>query len=378
MPRKPTPPKPQPRLLFDGITEKQWQFLRLRAFDESDAASARGIRISPRIVEAWKKRSSYFRAMYEFALSQRQLFASGSLFWSVPAASARPGQSVFATSGVPLRQSALLLSRETSDAVFEQEMHKRELAIEARPENNPPTVDLEIPDQHRQIVKPAREMDAGERRLAEALGVEHCLVRGYWDGKPSPGERSWYERAVDVPSDYTPRFRMEKWFPDGVIATSVGLIVLAHGAGAQDVRCQKKRRGRCPLVDLRGVGFASCSYWDFALTSWLDREPPNENDRIPICHRDFAIARQLVYLASVTRRGHGTSGGGSAGFPVILVRGAVEREYWTPRAERWNNMLLDPWRRIRIVDCDVVIDALVGLRVREHGAEVKEVGAHAS
>jgi hypothetical protein len=257
-------------------------------------------------------------------------------------------------------------------------MRKRELAIASRPENNRPPVDLDVPEQHRQIVEPEREMDAGERGLAEALGVEHCLVRGYWDGKPSSGERSWYERAVDIPSDFTPNFRMEKWFPAGVIATTTGLIVLANGTVPDDeIRCQKKRRGICPLVDRRRINFGSCSYWDFALTNRLDIEPPDEFTRNPICHRDFAIARQLLYLAAVTRRQYGTSGGHSAGFPVILVRGAAERAYWTLRAERWNKLLLDPWRHIRIVECDVVIAALVGLRVREHRAGLVEVRVHA-
>jgi hypothetical protein len=377
LPRKPRAPQPQPTLLFSGISEQQWQFLRLRAFDESDAVSARGVGISARNVEGWKRRNAYFRALYAFALAQPRLFASGSLFWSLPAASAKPRLPALAQLDVPLVQSGLLLSREHPDVPFEREIRQREFTISSRPENQPPPVDLDIPDQHRRIVEPEREMDDGERRLAEALGVEHCLVLGYWNGEPLRAEPSWYERAVDVPSEYTYGFRMEKWFPDGVIATSVGLIVLSDGTVPEEVRCPVKRRRRCPLVDLRGVGFASCSYWDYALTNWLDIEPPNENTRNPICHRDFAIARLLVYLASVTRRQYGTSGGHSAGFPVITVRSADERSSWTARAEQWNKMLLDPWRRIRIVDCDVLVDALVGLRMREYRAEVEEVGIHA-
>ncbi|MHB8516460.1 MAG: hypothetical protein ACYDCT_13890, partial [Dehalococcoidia bacterium] len=245
-------------------------------------------------------------------------------------------------------------------------------------EHLPPPVDLDVPDQHRVIVEPEREMDDAERRLAEALGVEHCLILGYWNGEPSPAERSSYEKAVDIPSAFTPGFRMEKWYPDGVIPTSAGLIVVADGTLAQGVRCLAKARGRCPLVDRRGVAFGSCSYWDFALTKWLDIEPPDENTPIPICHREFAIARLLVYLAAVTRRGYGTSGGHSAGFPVITVRSAAERSYWTPRAERWNKMLIDPWRRIRIVDLEVLIGAVVGLRVRELPAGPEEAGVHAA
>jgi hypothetical protein len=44
---------------------------------------------------------------------------------------------------------------------------------------------------------------------------------------------------------------------------------------------------------------------------------------------------------------------------------------------RWNKLLVDPWRRVRIVDCEVIIDALVGLRMREWRAGLEEVGAHA-
>ena len=374
MPRRRTAPKPQPTLLFSGISEKQWRFLRLRGFDESDAASARGIGISPRIVEAWKKRSPYFQALYAFALAQPRLFASGSLSWSLPAAPAKSRLPTLAKLDVPLVQSGLLLSRQNPDVAFEREIHQRELTMGSRPENQRPSVDLDIPDQHRRIVEPECEMNDAERALAEALGVEHCLVLGYWNGEPSSTERSWYEKAVDIPSERTPGFRMEKWFPDAVISTSVGLVVIADGSRvSQDVRCKKKLGGVCPLVNGGRVGFASCSYWDIALTSWLDMEPPTEKTRNPICHRDFAIARLLVYLAAVTRRRYVTSGSHSAGFPVIAVRNPAERSYWTPRVERWNKLLLDPWRHIRIIDYEVLINALVGLQMRKYRAAPEEV-----
>ncbi len=376
LPRRPRPARPQPTLLFSGLTEKQWQFLRLRAFDESDAESARGIGSSPRVVESWKRRNPYFRALHAFAVAQPRLFASGRLFWSLPAEAAKPRLPALADFDVPLVQSGLLLSREHPDASFEREMRLRALTSSSQPENQPPPVDLDVPDQHRVIAEPEREMDDAERRLAEALGVEHCLVLGYWNGEPSPGERSRYEKAVDIPSAFTPGFWIEKWYPDHVIATSAGVIVVAEGARSEGVLCPVKRRRVCPLVDRRRVGSGSCSYWDFALTSWLHIEPPDGNTPSPICHREFAIARLLVYLAAATRRGYGTSGGHVAGFPVIAVRGEPERAYWTPRAERWNKKLVDPWRRIRVVDAEVLIGALVGLRVRERLPEWRG-GAHA-
>ena len=126
-------------------------------------------------------------------------------------------------------------------------------------------------------------------------------------------------------------------------------------------------------MDRRGVDFASCPYWDYALTHWLDIEPPHGDSRGAVCDRDFAIARVLAYLGAVTRPSWGSKGGHTAGFPVISVRADAERPQWMPRVERWNDMLLDPWRRICVIDAGVVIDAVVGLRVRERWETMQEV-----
>jgi hypothetical protein len=355
LPRRRRPPEPKPVLLFSGISENQWRFLRLRSFDHSDAQAARSAGISPRIVESWKKRSNRFLAVYSLALGQPRLFASGQLVWRLDRLPAKQP----ATEG-GLSPVGALYSRE-QDSGFVKELRSRELTSSTSV-NQAPTVDLDVPAPYRRPDSAPRETGPGERALAEVLGVEHCVVLGHWNGKPTL-ERGYYEKAVDVAREFTPRFRIEAWYPDYVLITSAGLIVVADGTPSRDLRCPLKSRHRCPLVDLRGAGFASCSYWDLALANWLDTEPPSSRTPMPICHRDFGIARMLAYVAAATMRPHGD--GWSAGFPVIAVRDDPERAYWERRVRRWNELVLDPWHRIRVVDRAVIIEAAADFRVNQ-------------
>jgi len=350
--------------MLTGITEQQWKFLRLRSYDESDAESARALRISPRIVESWKRRPGAFAALYALALHQPQLFASGEFVWrevkrEAPTTNNR--HEAVESGQLPFDR---LYSRDQSDVDFAKELRSRELAVNA-PAHRAPEVDLRVPDQHRRLDVPPREMGPGECRLAELLGVEHCVVLGSWNGKPSLAAKTKYEKAVDVACQFTPGFRIDAWYPQVVVMTSAGLVVVADGTLAKDARCPVKSRARCPLVDLGGVDFGACSYWELALGTWLDMARPSSSTPQPICHREFALARLLTYVAAATMRGPGEGGGWSAGFPVITFRDDAERVYWRPRVERWNKLILDPWHRIHLVDRDVMIDALADVRLHQ-------------
>lgn len=358
MGRRPNP-SPKPVLLFAGLSERQWQFLRLRGYDESDAATARALGISPRVVEGWKKRSATFRALYATAVAQPRLFGTGELSWRLPAASLPAVRKKSVPPG--FAAAGALLQPAEPDPILGRALRERELrAVDVV--SLPPHVDLEVPAQHRRGEPPPREMGPGEQRLAEALGVEHCVVLGHWNGQPSLDAWTKHERAVNVAAEFSLPTRMPHWYPQAVLMTSAGLIAVADGTLAKDVRCPLKARRRCPLVDLRGVNFARCPYWRLALETWLDTEPPSAGQR-PVCDRDFAIARLLAYVAAATL--HGSSGGWSAGFPVIAVRHDDDRRYWQPRAARWNSLILDPWHRVHVLDVSLVIDAVAEFRAHQ-------------
>ena len=308
----------------------------------------------------WKKRSDRFRALYSMALAQPRLFASGELVWR--AAGMTPARRSEPTEG-GLLPAGMLYAREQQDPGFATELRSRELTS-ITPEHPAPPVDFNVPAPYREPDVPPRQMGKGERALANALGVEHCVVLGHWNGKPT-FERGEYEMAVEVVCQFTPGFRIEAWYPDDVLTTSAGLVVVADGSLSRDLRCPVKSRHRCPLVDRRGIDFGACSYWELALGSWLDMEQPSEDTRSPICHRDFGIARLLVYVAAATMRPYSKGPGWMAGFPVITARNAAERNYWEPRVERWNRLILDPWHRIHIVDREVIIEAVADFRVNQ-------------
>lgn len=198
------------------------------------------------------------------------------------------------------------------------------------------------------------------------------MVLGYWDGKPSLGRSETYERAADVVSQFVTGFRIERWYPDGVLWTSAGTIAFTHGMQSNDVRCPIKAHHRCPLVDRRGVNFGDCSLWVLALDAWLDTDKPSESTKQPICHRDYGIARLLAYLAAATMRGYGDGPGWYAGFPVVAFQYEAERALWAPRVERWNKLIDDPWHRIRLLDLDVIIGAIASFRFREELDTAKE------
>jgi hypothetical protein len=316
--------------------------------------------VSARVVEGWKKRCPLFRAMYAMALHQPRLFAGGELLWRLMTP---PGNrhSRVAAQGARLIPAGTLYTRSEVDK-FARQLRQRQLAqpTASRP---PPMVDLDIPEQYRRTVAPPREMNPAERQLADALHVEHCVVFGYWNGQPSLEAWSKHERAVQEAALFSSSTRMPYWYPDHVVFTSAGLIVIAEGATSQRVRCPLKTRHRCPLVDRRGVNFGTCPYWDLALGSWLETELPSERTPSPHCHRDFGIARLLTYVAAATRRG--VADGWSAGFPVIAVIDDADRAYWRPRVDRWNGLILDPWHHIRIVDAEILIRAITQFRVAE-------------
>jgi hypothetical protein len=356
LPRRTSPPRPQPALLFAGISEQQWQFLRLRVYDEYDSTSARALGVSPRAVEGWK-RQPLFRAIYAMALNQPRLFAGGELLWRIMAPPSRA-----AAQGARLMPAGTLYARPEVDKEFARQLGQRQLAQQTA-SSPPPTADIEIPEQHRRMNELPWEMNAAERQLADALHVEHCVVLGYWNGQPSLEAWSKHERAVQEAALFSSTTRMPYWYPDHVVFTSAGLIVIAEGPASQGVRCPLKTRHRCPLVDRRGVNFGMCPYWDLALGSWLGTELPSERTPSPHCHRDFGIARLLTYVAAATRRG--VADGWSAGFPVIAVTDDADRAYWRPRVDRWNGLILDPWHHIRIVDAEILIRAITQFRVAE-------------
>lgn len=354
---------PEPVLQFGGISEQQWHFLRFRSWEESDAAAAQAAGVSARVAEGWKKRSAVFQAMHSFAVAQPRLFARGELYWRHMFAEPRRERNEAVDADGFARVGALY-SPEQPDVAFEQAVRRRELA--AQPASFPaPAVDLAVPEEFKRVNDPPREMLDGERALAEALGVEHAVVSGYWNGKPSLGSRPHHEGAVDVVAQHTPGFRMEHWYPYAVLFSSAGLIAVADGALSKVAGCPVKRTGRCPYIGNRVHLGGSCSHWDLALGSWLDREPPGERERSPICDRDFTISRLLAYLSTATMRSYGHNGGWYAGFPVITVETVAERAYWAPRIAHWNKLILDPWHRVRMIERDTILNAIVDFRVTE-------------
>jgi len=361
MGRRPASPRPEPALLFAGIPEPQWKFLCLRAYAESDAQAAATVGVSARTVEGWKKRSAAYRAWYSMALSQPRLFATGEPLWRVRTAEFRARTAVDPAAG--LAKAGVLYARAEPDRTFEDELRQRRLAAQ-NPAALPPAVDLEVPGLHRRIADPPHEPMGAERALAEALGVEHAVVVGYWDGRPSLGESSHHERAVHTVREFTPGFRIAPWYPAAVVFTSAGLVVVGDGSESRDERCPVKRRHRCPLTDHRYGSFGACPYWELALAPWLNTDPPDRDVRHPICHVDFAIARLLAYTAAATAR-RPPDRDWSAHFPVIAVSSDADRVYWEPRVTRWNELIDDPWHRIRMLDWEVLLEAVVGLRLRE-------------
>lgn len=363
MSRRTGPKPPQPVLQFAGISEPQWRFLRFRSHDESDAEAARAAGVSPRTVEGWKRRCELFRAMHSFAMSHPRLFASGELSWRYIFAEPRRERND-AVDAAGLMRTGALFSREQPDTAFQRALREHELAVQ--PGSLPvPVVDLAVPEQYRRVSEPPREMGEGERALARALGVEHAVVLGRWNGEPSLEARPRHEAAVDIVAEFTPGFRIERWYPVTILLTSAGLVAVADGALEQVVGCPVKRKGRCPYIGDRARFGGSCSLWNLALGHWLDAEPPSERARLPICDRDFTIARLLAYVATATMRAHSGDGGWYAGFPVIAVATEAEHAYWESRATHWNKLILDPWHRLRVVDRETIVRAAVDFEMSE-------------
>ena len=359
MPRTQRIRAPEPVLQFTQISEEQWKFLRFRSYCESDAHAARQASVSTRTVEGWKKRSDTFRAMLSLATTQPRLFASGELLWR------QPVQEEGRRRHEPLDGLArlgALYGRQEPNTAFERSVRASELA--AQPKVQPaPVVDLTVPEQYQRVDAAPREMIASERALAEALGVDHAVVLGYWNGTPSIDWRPRHEAAVDIVAQFTPGFRIERWYPDAVLITSAGLIAVTDGSLSNVARCPVKRKRRCPYVGTHARVGGSCSLWDFALRTWLDQEPPDAIARAPICDRDFSISRLLAYVATATMRAHGHNGGWYAGFPVVALQGIAEHAYWKPRIARWNKLILDPWHHLRAIEQDIITNAIVDFRV---------------
>jgi len=337
----------------------------VRGLVESDAQAARAIDVSPRLPEAWKKRSELFRALHATAVAQPRLFATGELLWRGPSIEAPQRRKPGAPAASGLAPAATLYAPGQPDAAFAQKLRELELAFTLR-SDPPPPVDLDVREPYRRAVDPPRAMGEGERRLAEALGVEHAVVTGYWDGQPTQGAAGRHERAVEEVSLYGNDCTMPTWAPDHLLFTSAGAVIVADGALARDARCPLKAKRRCPLVDRRGINFASCPLWDVALKDWLDTEPPNADTQRPLCNRDYAIARLLAYTAMATVRHRDDGPGYHAGFPVIMVRDEQARAHWEPRVAAWNRLLISHWHHIRVIDREVMIDAIVDFRVAQN------------
>jgi len=338
----------------------------VRGLVESDAQAARAIDVSPRLPEAWKKRSELFQALHATALAQPRLFATGELLWRGPSP-AQPQRRKEWDSAVAagLGPVGVLYATGEPDAAFAKKLRELELAYTLR-SDPPPPVDLDVPEPYRRAVAPPRPMGEGERALAEALGVEHAVVTGYWDGQPTQGAAGRHERAVEEVSLYGNDCTMPTWAPNHLLFTSAGAVIVADGALARDTRCPLKAKRRCPLVDRRGINFASCPLWDVALKDWLDTEPPKGDTERPLCNRDYAIARLLAYTAMATVRHRDDGPGYHAAFPVIMVRDEQARAHWQSRVAMWNRLLISHWHHIRVIDREVMIDAIVDFRVAQH------------
>ena len=60
---------------------------------------------------------------------------------------------------------------------------------------------------------PERDMDAGERGLAEALGVEHCLVLGYWTASHRQANRRGAKGLSTFQANLRPASEWRNGFP---------------------------------------------------------------------------------------------------------------------------------------------------------------------
>lgn len=363
MGRKPPPLKPESVLLFGGISEKQWRFLQLRSFADSDTEAARAMDLSPRVVQGWKSRSDRFRTLLAFALAQPRLFASGEFVWAMRSLPDRAKRILKTAVDERLSPVGAIYSAPRDEA-FSQTMRRRRLEDTGRQDRSPPLVDLEVPGEHRRSAPPPVEPSDAERALAAALGVDHAVVLGYWNGQPGRDGTLPLERAVDVVREFTPGFRDAAWYPNVAVYTSSGLMVVQDGEAGMDSRCRQKRRHRCPLTDHKYGSSGDCPYWQLALGAWLDQEPPARDTRSPICHVDFAITRLLAYTAAASMRRY-PDHGWSAHFPVITFERDEVRSYWHQRVARWNALIDNPWHRLRLIKAHLLIEAIAQYRARD-------------